>query len=324
MNEILVLAEHRRGELRDITLEMLGKARALGGASGSSVTALLLGSGVGGFAGTLKDHADLVLVRDHGGLTSFNSAVYQPVLAEVVRQRKPGLVMIGHTAFGVDLAPSLAVELGLPLASDCIDLSYDSGSFGATRQIYQGKINATVSFGNAPTVLVTVRASAFPVEAASRGGTVTELDTAVPDEPVIRKFLEYVEAAAGDVDITKADVIVSIGRGVRERENVAMIEELAGMLGGVVACSRPVVDAGWLGKDRQVGSSGKTVKPKLYLAIGISGQFQHLSGMKSADMVIAINKDPKAPIFSAADYGIVGDLFKVVPALKERIRELRA
>lgn len=324
MNEILVLAEHRRGELRDITLEMLGKARALGDASGCSVTALLLGSGVSGFAGTLKDHADLVLVRDHGGLKSFNSAVYQPVLAEVLRQRKPGLVMMGNTAFGVDLAPSLAVELGLPLASDCIDLVRENGSFKATRQIYQGKINASVSFGDAPTVLVTVRASTFPVEEASRGGTVAELDTAVPEESVIRKFLEYVEAAAGDVDITKADVIVSIGRGVREQENMAMIEELAEMLGGVVACSRPVVDAGWLGKDRQVGSSGRTVKPKLYLAIGISGQFQHLSGMKSADTVIAINKDPKAPIFSAADYGIVGDLFKIVPALKEKIRELRA
>jgi electron transfer flavoprotein alpha subunit len=126
------------------------------------------------------------------------------------------------------------------------------------------------------------------------------------------------------VDIGKADVIVAIGRGVREQENVPMMEELATALGGVLACSRPVVDAGWLGKDRQVGSSGKTVKPKLYLAIGISGQFQHLSGMKSADTIIAINKDPKAPIFSAADYGIVGDLFKIVPALKDKIAELRA
>jgi electron transfer flavoprotein alpha subunit len=324
MNEILVLAEHRNGELRDITLEMLGKARALGDASGRGVTALLLGSGVGGLAGALKDQADVVLVCDHGGLKDFNSAVHQPVLAEVVGQRKPGLVMIGHTAFGVDLAPSLAVALGLPLASDCIDIVHENGSFRATRQIYGGKINATVCFSDAPTVMVTVRSSAFPVEAASRGGKVEELAAAVPVEPAIRRFLAYVELVAGDVDITKADVIVAIGRGVREQENVPMIEELAEMLGGVVACSRPVVDAGWLGKDRQVGSSGKTVKPKLYLAIGISGQFQHLSGMKSADTVIAINKDPKAPIFSAADYGIVGDLMKVVPALKEKIRELRA
>ena len=139
-----------------------------------------------------------------------------------------------------------------------------------------------------------------------------------------RAFVEYVEAVTGDVDITKSDVIVAVGRGIKEQENVALVEELAELLGGVVGCSRPVVDAGWLPKDRQVGSSGKTVKPKLYVAVGISGQFQHLSGMKAAETIVAINKDPKAPIFSAADYGIVGDLFKIVPALKEKIAEARA
>ncbi len=324
MKEILVLAEHREGELRDVTFEMLGKARSLGEAAGAPVSALLLGAGVGSMADELKAHADEVLALDHGNLKNFNSAVYQPVLADIVKSRKPGLVMIGHTAFGVDLAPSLAVELGLPLATDCIGLDYDGGTLKATRQIYEGKVNASVSFGGAPTCVVTVRASAFPVEETSGAGKVTELDTAVPEEPAMRRFLEYVEAAVGDVDITKADVIVSVGRGIREQENLPMIEELAGLLGGVVACSRPVVDAGWLGKDRQVGSSGKTVKPKLYLAIGISGQFQHLSGMKAAETIVAINKDPKAPIFAQADYGIVGDLFKVVPALKDKIGELRA
>ena len=146
----------------------------------------------------------------------------------------------------------------------------------------------------------------------------------VPDEPALRRFVEYVEAAVGDVDITKSDVIIAVGRGIKEEENMALVEELAELLGGVVGCSRPVVDAGWLPKDRQVGSSGKTVKPKLYLAVGISGQFQHMSGMKAAETIVAINKDPKAPIFAAADYGIVGDLFKVVPALKEKIAEVRA
>ena len=324
MNEILVLAEHREGELRDVTFEMLGKARELGEASGQAVTALLLGSGLGDMAETVKPHADEVLVLDHGNLKQFNSAIYQPVLSDAIKTREPGLVMIGHTAFGVDLAPSLAVALELPFAADCIDLAVEGGTTKATRQIYEGKVNATVSFVDAPTVLVTFRPSAFPVEEAARAGKVTELTIDVPEEPAVRKFLEYVEAAVGDVDITKAEVVVSIGRGLREEENLPMVEELAESLGGVVACSRPVVDAGWLPKDRQVGSSGKTVKPKLYLAIGISGQFQHLSGMKSAETIVAINKDPKAPIFSAADYGIVGDLTKVVPALKEKIAELRA
>ncbi|MBD3349399.1 MAG: electron transfer flavoprotein subunit alpha/FixB family protein [Candidatus Eisenbacteria bacterium] len=325
MDEILVLAEHREGELRDITFEMLSKARSLGKDAGKSVTALLLGAGVGDYAEALKSHADEVLVLDHGNLKAFNAAVYQQVLSEVLKSREPSLVMIGHTAFGVDLAPGLAVTLELPFASDCIDLAYEGDDLKATRQIYEGKVNATVSFADAPTVLVTFRPSACPVEdAEASAGKVTELDVAVPEEPAMRQFLEYVEAAVGEVDITKADVVVSIGRGLREEENLPMIEELAEALGGVVACSRPCVDAGWLPKDRQVGSSGKTVKPKLYLAIGISGQFQHLSGMKAADTIVAVNKDPKAPIFSEADYGIVGDLMKVVPALKEKIAELRA
>ncbi len=324
MNEILVLTEHLRGELKDITFEMLTKARSLADSGGGKVAAVLFGSGVGNLAEALTPLADEVLLRDHGSFASYNSAVYQPVLEEVIRGRGSSLVMIGHTAFGVDLAPSLAVALKLPLAADVIDVRHDGGVFTAARQIYGGKINEEVGFGNATQVVVTFRPAAFPPEEASRGGAIVELDVDVPEEPELRRFVEYVEAAIGDVDITKSEVVIAVGRGIREEENMAMIEELAELLGGVVACSRPIVDAGWLPKDRQVGSSGKTVKPKLYVAVGVSGQFQHLSGMKSAETIVAINKDPKAPIFTAAHYGIVGDLFKVVPALKEKIGELRA
>jgi electron transfer flavoprotein alpha subunit len=323
MNEILVLAEHLRGELKDVTIEMLGKARSLADSHGGAVSAALFGSGVGDLAQTLATHAEEVLVRDHAGLSNYNSAVFQPVLADVVKSREPDLVMIGHTAFGVDLAPSLAVELGLPLATDCIDVAYEGDEFIATRQIYGGKVNQRVGFKSAPRAIATIRPAAFAAEEGSRGGKVVELPTDVPDEPAVRRFVEYVEAAIGDVDITKSDVVVAVGRGIKEQEHLELIEELAGLLGGVVACSRPVVDAGWLPKDRQVGSSGKTVKPKLYLAIGISGQFQHVSGMKAAETIVAINKDAKAPIFAAADYGIVGDLFKVVPALAEKVGALR-
>jgi electron transfer flavoprotein alpha subunit len=323
MNEILVLAEHRDGELRDITFEMLGKAASLATAGGTTVTALLLGAGVGEMAEKLTSYADEVVTVDHGNLTNFNSAVYQPVVAEVAKSRGPSALLIGNTAFGVDLAPSLAVALGSPVASDVIDIAVDGGAFKVTRQIYEGKIDAKVSFRDAPTVLITVRASAFPVEPGAKSGSVTEFAATVPDEPAMRRFVEYVEAAVGDVDIAASEVIVAVGRGIKEEENMPLVTELAELLGGVVGCSRPIVDAGWLPKDRQVGSSGKTVKPKLYVAVGISGQFQHLSGMKAAETIVAINKDPKAPIFSAADYGIVGDLMKVVPALKEKITELR-
>ncbi len=323
MSEILVLAEHRDGELRDITFEMLWKARSLAESSGAPVTAVLFGKGVGGLTDALAAQADEVLVRDDDGFANFNSAVYQPALADLVKSREPGLVMIGHTAFGVDLAPSLAVGLDLPLASDVIDVAYEGDGLVATRQIYGGKVNARVGFAGAPRAMVTVRPAAFVPEESARGGKVTELDFDVPAEPDVRRFIEYVEAAVGDVDITRSDVLVAVGRGIREEENLPIVNELAEALGGVVACSRPVVDAGWLPKDRQVGSSGKTVKPKLYLAVGISGQFQHLSGMKAADTIIAINKDPKAPVFSVADYGIVGDLFKVLPALTQKIAEAK-
>jgi electron transfer flavoprotein alpha subunit len=324
MNEILVLAEHLEGKLADVTIEMLGKAAGLADAAGGSVAAVLFGSGVGDLSGALAAHADRVLVREHEGFSHYNSAVYDPVLAEIIKEREPDIVLIGHTASGVDLAPSLAVSLDLPLATDCIDLTYDGSQLVATRQTYGGKINERVGFRGAPRAMVTVRPAAFPAEEASRGGEIVELDTDVPGEPEVRRFVEYVEAAVGDVDITKSDVVIAIGRGIKEGENLPMIEELAKLLGGVVACSRPIVDAGWLPKDRQVGSSGKTVKPKLYVAIGVSGQFQHVSGMKSAETIIAINKDPKAPIFASSDYGIVGDLFKVVPALQEKLGELRA
>jgi electron transfer flavoprotein alpha subunit len=323
MNEILVLAEHRGGELRDITFEMLGEAAKLAEAGGGRVSALLLGAGVDGMAEKLTGYADYVLVVDHGNLTNFNSAVYQPVVAEAITSRTPSLILLGNTAFGVDLAPSLAVELDLPLASDVIGIDLDGGSLKVTRQIYEGKIDARISFRDAPTTILTVRPAAFPAEPGTKSGKITELPASVPDEPAVRRFLEYVEAAVGDIDITKSDVIVAVGRGIKEQENMGLVEELAELLGGVVGCSRPVVDAGWLPKDRQVGSSGKTVKPKLYVAVGISGQFQHLSGMKAAETIVAINKDPKAPIFAEADYGIVGDLFKVVPALKEKIAEAR-
>jgi electron transfer flavoprotein alpha subunit len=323
MNEILVLAEHLRGELKDITFEMLTKARSLADAGGGKVAAVLFGSGVGDLAQALTPHADEVLVRDHESFANYNSAVYQPVLRGIVAERESALVMIGHTAFGVDLAPSLAIALGLPLATDVIDVKHDGSGFVVTRQTYGGKVNEEVGFGGAAQSIVTVRAAAFPPEEASRGGSIVELDADVPAEPDLRRFVEYVEAAIGDVDITKSEVVIAVGRGIREEENMPMIEELAELLGGVVACSRPIVDAGWLPKDRQVGSSGKTVKPKLYVAVGVSGQFQHVSGMKSAETIVAINKDPKAPIFSAAHYGIVGDLFKVVPALKEKIAEIR-
>ena len=322
--EIFVLAEHRMGELRDITFEMLTKGHELAGQLGTQLTAILLGKDVDGMAQELAKWAHKVIYVEGDTLKDFNADVYQAVLAELIKERKPLLMMIGHTSYGIDVAPSLAVQLGLPIATDCIDLCFEDGRLHVVRQMYGGKVNVRARLKEASSYIVTVRPAAFqPGEYGPVGGQVERVPSPLEAEPEARKFVEIITPPPGEVDITAADIIVSVGRGIREKENMPMIEELARLLGGVVACSRPIVDKGWLPKDRQVGSSGKTVKPKLYMAIGISGAFQHVVGMKDSELIIAINKDPKAPIFRFSDYGIVDDLFKVVPELIKQLKELK-
>ena len=225
---------------------------------------------------------------------------------------------------GMDFAPALAAHLKMPLATDCIGMEVAGEAFSLTRQLYGGKVNATVSFLKKGPYMVTVRSGAFPaLEKAALPGEMVKLPSPLTDEGLAKRFLQYVEAAVGEVDITQADILVSVGRGIKEAQNIPMVKEFADAIGGTLSCSRPVVDKKWLPKDRQVGTSGKTVKPKVYIAIGISGAFQHIAGMKAAGTVIAINKDPKAPIFGVATYGIVADLFKIVPVLKDKVKELR-
>jgi electron transfer flavoprotein alpha subunit len=322
MKEIFVLAEHRMGELRDVSLEMLSKGRELAGALDAQLVVGVLGHDVTSFAETLQRWAHQVVVVVDSKLENFNADAYQRVLSAIIKERGPGLTMIGHTSFGVDLAPPLATELEFPLTTDCVDIQLRDGALFATRQVYGGKLNAEVSFVGTP-CMVTLRQGAFPIEEANLKGQMITLDSPLTEEITYRKFLKYIEAVVGDVDITQADILVSVGRGIREEKNMPLVEELAKALGGVVSCSRPITDSGWLPADRQVGQSGRTVKPKLYVAVGISGAFQHVAGMSGAETVVVINKDPNAPIFSVAQYGIVGDLFQVVPALTEKIAEMR-
>jgi len=322
MKEIFVLAEHRRGELRDVTFEMLTKGRELSQKINVDLTAVLLGHNIKEFVKSLADQAKRVLIVDDARLENFNAEAYQRVLSHLISERKPSLTLIGHTAYGVDLAPSLAAELNVPLATDCIDLDFEGERLVVVRQVYGGKVNVKASLRKSDSYVVTLRPGTFEArEVKPLGGETIEIASPISEDIVYKRFIEFFEPPAGEVDISTADVIVGIGRGIRDIENMPIVEKLAGALGGVLACSRPVVDKGWLPKDRQVGTSGKTVKPKMYIAIGISGQFQHVSGMKNADLIIAINKDPKAPIFRAADYGVVEDLFKVVPTLTNRILE---
>lgn len=324
MKEIIVLAEHRRGELRDVTWEMLSKGRQLAESMGAEIGVVLLGKGTNHLAEILKTRTNRVFLIEDERLEFYNAETYKKALAQFIKERKPFLTLIGHTATGMDFAPGLAAHLKMPLATDCIGIDIEGEKLSLTRQLYGGKVNATVSFLKRGPYMVTVRSGGFPVvEKSPLPGEIVTFPSPLTDEGLARRFLQYTEAAIGEVDITQADILVAVGRGIKEAENLPLVKELAVALGGALACSRPVVDKKWLPKECQVGTSGKTVKPKIYIAIGISGAFQHTAGMKGSGTIIAINKDPKAPIFSAAHYGIVGDLFKIVPVLKDKIKEIR-
>ncbi len=323
MADILALVEHRQGMIRDITYELLTYGRKLAEQIDGKLTGVVLGHNTSEFAESVKKHAHRILVADHEVFKDFNAETYQKALAAIIQKENPFLTLIGNTAFGIDLCPSLATQLSLPFTTDCIGVEIADKKVRVTRQLYDGKMDAHVHLADAPSYVLTLRSGTCAAEEGNLTAEIQQIEPPVTSQPDYRKFVEYVEAAVGDVDITKADVLVGVGRGIKEQANLAMIEEFAKSIGGVVACSRPIVDANWLPKDRQVGSSGKTVKPKLYIAVGISGAFQHIAGMKNADTIIAINKDPNAPIFNEADYGIVDDLFKVVPALKNKITEMK-
>lgn len=325
MTEIFVLAEHRQGEIRDITFEMLTKGRELSEKTNSDLTAVLLGHNVQEHAKKLASYSRRVLMVDDERLENFNSEVYQKVLFHLINERKPLLTLIGSTSFGTDLAPSLATELNLPLATDCIDVNFEGETLKVIRQMYGGKVNVEASLRKSSSYIVCIRPATFEIQEANMNGEIIQIKSPLSEAEEIKakRFIRYIQPTPGGIDITAADVLVGIGRGIQDANNIPVVEELAKVLGGVLACSRPVVDKGWLPTERQVGTSGKTVKPKLYIALGISGAFQHVLGMKNSDLIIAINKDAKAPIFNIADYGIVEDLFKIVPQLTAKIQEIK-
>ena len=324
MGEVFVLVEHRQGKIRDITYEMLGTAKKLASDQGTSSTAVLLGHNVKNFADEVATRASKILMVEDAQLEYFNSILYQKVLGSLVTKYQPLLTLIGHTAFGMDLAPSLAGEMGSPLVTDCIGLSFEGNHLKAVRSIYGGKVNANVSLRESKGYIATVRPGVFSpaVPGDKKAGIVME-SSPLQEKIDVKKFIEYIEAPITGEDITQAEIIVSVGQGIGGPEHIPMIEEVAKSLGGVVACSRPVVDRNWLPKERQVGISGKTVKPKVYIAIGISGAFQHVTAMQGSVTIIAINKDPRAPFFGVADYGIVDDFQNVIPILKEKAKEMK-
>lgn len=316
-NDIFILAEHLGGKLSDITFEMVGKGKLLAAAFGGKAVALLFGSGVRPLAESIG--ADSVLYVDDPALADFNSEAYGLVLAALVIERSPRLVLIGNTSMGMDLAAGLSVTAGLPLIAYVNGLTSKDGSLIATSQIYGGKIQAeAVADGEAP--IVSCLAGAFPADAGKGSAPVEQIGSPAPLGDLRVKFVKLIEPEGGDVDITQQPILVSIGRGIGEQCNIELAQELADALGTAVSASRPLTDAGWLPKTRQVGKSGLTVKPKVYLAFGISGAPEHLEGMRGAELIIAVNTDAKAPIFDVAHYGATCDILDLLPALTEKVK----
>jgi len=317
--EILVLAEHRGGELQDITFELLSLANNLAKEQGLSVTALFLGHEASGLAQQLTGACEKVLVMDDPELANYNADYYIIALEGVIKDRMPFTTFIGHTSMGMDIAPALAARLSLPLATDCTEVTIAEGSIAVLRQIYGGKINALLTMKPSDRYLISVRTGCFDAEAEQgKSGTIETLSAPSWTNLKGRTFLQYLEAELEDVDISAADLLVSVGRGIGKPENIPLAQAFADAIGATLSCSRPVADEQWLPKSRQVGTSGKTVRPKIYIALGISGAYQHQAGMKHADTIMAVNTDPKAPIFNIAHYGIVADMLEVLPQLTER------
>ncbi len=321
-HDVFVIAEHLEGKLSDVTFEMLGKARSIAPTLGGRAVAVLLGHQVSALAEQLGA-ADQVLYLEDAGLRYFIPERAEQALRTLLQDEKPTLTMIANTSMGMDLAAALSAGLDWPLIAYCSDARAEDGKIVATSQIYGGKI-AVETLSESDNTLVSVLAGVFPAEEghAGKAASIHTIFGAANEGRVRFKGLTVPEA--GDVDITRETLLVSVGRGIGTKDNIEMVEELANSLGASLAASRPIIDSGWLPKQRQVGKSGLTVKPKLYVAVGISGAPEHLQGMKDAELIIAINSDAGAPIFEVAHYGIVGDLFDIVPALSERLAEVRA
>jgi len=322
---VWTIAEQRDGELRKITYEITSEGRRLADALGQELTVVLLGDNIKDKAAELGQYgADKVLVADDSRLGTYTTDAYVAVISELAEANEPALLLMGASVLGKDLSTRLSAKLGVGMAQDCTAFVIEDGNLVATRPIYAGKAYARVTFENSWPQMATARPKVMSITEpdASRSAEVVDASFSLDDSAIKTKVVEVVKDAGGKVDLTEADKIVSGGRGMKGPENYGILEELAALLGASVGASRSAVDAGWRPHTDQVGQTGKVVSPNLYIACGISGAIQHLAGMSTSKVIVAINKDEDAPIFQKSDYGVVGDLFDVVPALTEEIKKL--
>lgn len=318
-NGVLVVAEQIDGAFRKVAFEAVSEGKRLAGQLGGDVTAAVLGEGVGSIAGELAKYgADKILTAEDPALKEFAVDVYTKVVADMVEKLNPSVILLGASMTGKDLAARLSARLDAPLAMDCVEIRLEGEELVATRPVYGGKVLAEVALSGSPRIAA-IRPNAMGMSESAGAGAMEAFDAA-SGEPRI-KFVEK-QMETGKIDLTEAEVIVSGGRGMGGSD-YSILEDLADALNGAVGASRSAVDEGWRPHSDQVGQTGKTVSPNLYMACGISGAIQHLAGMSSSKVVVAINKDPEAPIFAKSDYGIVGDIFEVVPAILQEVQKLK-
>src|SRR5512136_190453 len=322
---IWVFAEVKDGNVRKITFELLSQGKKMAEKLGEELVAVLLGTGVEGLTGRLAEYADKVFWADDPALGQYTTDAYATVLTNLLKEHQPSIFLCGATIMGKDLSPRVATRLQTGLATDCTALSIgDNGLLVAKRPVYAGKAYIEVVCPTSRPQMASVRPNVLemlPSDGAKKG-TVAKIDANIEAASLRTAVVEVVKAAGAKVDLTEANIIVSGGRGMKGPENFKILEELAEVLHATVGASRAAVDSGWREHGDQVGQTGKVVTPNLYIACGISGAIQHLAGMGSSKIIVAVNKDPDAPIFQKADYGIVEDLFKVVPILKEEFKKL--
>ena len=327
-DSILIVVEQREGKLNRVSWETLAGAQAIAAETGWTLEAAVVGAGVAGIAGEVAaKKVARVYAVESAKLEPYTPDAFAAALRQFLETRKPKLVLMPHTYQVRDFAPKLATALGRSLISDAIGYRQDGERLLFTRQMFQGKFAADVSFAGDPPWFVTFQTGAFRGDQAEAGAAAAPVETVsveISGGVVRNRPHEVFKEAKQAVDLTQAEVIVAVGRGIKEPKNIDLAKQLAEALGGELAASRPICDSGWLPMDRQIGSSGQTVAPKLYLALGISGAIQHIVGMKGSKTVIAINKDSEAPIFEVADYGVVANLFDVVPPLIEEIKKAKA
>lgn len=326
--KILVISEQRQGKLNTTSLETIVAAQQIAVANAGIVSVVVIGKGVATIADEIatKNVAEVLLV-EHDLLEAYAPDGYCAALKQVIEAAKPDLVLFPHTYQVRDFAPNLAAKLGKGMVGDCIGFRSESGKLVFVRQMFQGKTAADVTFAGAAPWFVSFQSGAFRADllAVHPGGKapVNPAKIELTPNQIRTKPLELFKEAKSAVDLTQAPLIVAIGRGIKAPENIAQAEALAKAIGGELAASRPICDEGWLPMERQIGSSGQTVAPKLYLALGISGAIQHVVGMKGSRTIVAVNKDQNAPIFEIADYGVVADIFEVMPALTEELQKTK-